>query len=53
MMKINDGKQNKQDGRADMRVNESDSAGLTRPEHHSYRTFYWRVALMIPGGGGW
>ena len=34
-----------------MRVtaNESDTAGLTRPEHRSYRTFYWRVALMIPG----
>ena len=47
MMKINDGEQNKQDGRADMRVNESDSAGLTRPEHHSYRTFYWRVQLLM------
>ena len=46
-MKINDGEQNKQDGRADMRVNESDSAGLTRPEHHSYRTFYWRVELLM------
>ena len=46
-MKINDGEQNKQDGRADMRVNESDSARLTRPEHHSYRTFYWRVDLLM------
>ena len=46
-MKINYGEQNKQDGRADMQVNESDSAGLTRPEHHSYRTFYWRVELMM------
>ena len=34
------------DGLADMRVNESDSARLTRPEHHSYRTFYQRVELL-------
>ena len=33
MMKMDDGKQNKQDGQADMLVNESDSAGLTYPEH--------------------
>ena len=25
-------------------ANESDSARLTRPEHRSYRTFYWRAA---------
>ena len=32
-MKMDDGEQNKKDGQADMRVNESDSAGLTHQEH--------------------
>ena len=28
-------------------ANESDSAGLTRPEHRSYLTFYWRMVLLM------
>ena len=28
-------------------ANESDSAGLTRPEHRSYLTFYWRMVLLV------
>ena len=37
-----------------MRVtaNESDTAGLTRPEHRSCRTFYWRAAAADAGAVG-
>ena len=31
-------------------ANESDSARLTRPEHRSYRTFYWRAAADADAG---
>ena len=31
-------------------ANESDSARLTRPEHRSYRTFYWRAAADVDAG---
>ena len=48
-----DGKQRREEGEMVGLIcsaNESDSARLTRPEHRSYRTFYWRAAAAEAEG---